>query len=94
MECEDSEEEREERFSRRTRALAEGTERGTLGMIREERLSMRRTPPTYTQSRRDDSWRRREVMSEIMEQDGEPLEESGWWLTYKDSDEEPEAEVT
>ena len=29
-----------------------------------------------------------------MEQDGEPLEESGWWLTYKDSDEEPEAEVT
>ena len=33
-------------------------------------------------------------MSRISEQDDEPMEESGWWLTYKDPDEEPEAEVT
>ena len=63
-------------------------------MIREEGVSMQQTLPTYTRSRRDDSWREREVISETIEQDDELLEESGWWLTYKDSDEEPEAEVT
>ena len=33
-------------------------------------------------------------VSRIIVQDGELLEESGQWLAYKDSDEEPEAEVT
>ena len=53
-------------------------ERGTLGIIREERLSIQQTPPTYTQNYQDNSWRRREVISEIIEQDSELLEESGW----------------
>ena len=65
IKCEDSEKDREDRFSRQTQAFAEETERGTLGIVREKQLSMRRTPPTYTQGRRDDSWRRREVMSRI-----------------------------